>query len=427
MKRTLCMLCCAVLLIAIGSQAAAKSYCWYEDKYGKHDYEQVNVSKATCTEDGSYILECRQCGKNVTQITEKATGHNWQNVGSQSIAPTCTESGMTTYVCEDCSQIRTQSVDALGHDWKDEGVIKAATCQAEGTASSRCRRCGTVETRSIPKAAHSYGAWFIAVEASDHSAGERARQCAVCGARQSEYFDPDGTLRRGARGEDVRALQQMLLDMGILNDVADGKFGAKTEAAVAAFQQNAGLYSDGVAWPQTIARLRGDMDALNATPEPTAEPTAEPTPEPTPEPTAEPTAEPTIEPTIEPLIESPCCLVVTGEDGSFRTLYCASHARTAQAVAALTAAVQDEALEIWAMEQTRALWQADLDALYDEWIAAAGEDAGTVSGARALFESHLALYETALIQRCGEKEAARQINALIEGQCRALCALLHGS
>ena len=52
MKRTLCMLCCAVLLIAIGSQAAAKSYCWYEDKYGKHDYEQVNVSKATCTEDG---------------------------------------------------------------------------------------------------------------------------------------------------------------------------------------------------------------------------------------------------------------------------------------------------------------------------------------------------------------------------------------
>ena len=50
-----------------------------------------------------------------------------------------------------------------------------------------------------------------------------------------------------------------------------------------------------------------------------------------------------------------------------------------------------------------------------------------MSGARALFESHLALYETALIQRCGEKEAARQINALIEGQCRALCALLHGS
>ena len=72
---------------------------------------------------------------------------------------------------------------------------------------------------------------------------------------------------------------------------------------------------------------------------------------------------------------------MTGEDGFFRTLYCASHARTAQAVAALTAAVQDEALEIWAMEQTRALWQADMDALYDAWIAAAGEDAGTVSGA----------------------------------------------
>ena len=106
MKRTFCLLCCLVLLIAF-STSAADSECWYEYQYGTHDFEQVDERKVTCTEDGYYILECRQCGKNVREITEKAIGHKWQKVDSESYPPTCTQNGMTTYVCDNCSQIRT--------------------------------------------------------------------------------------------------------------------------------------------------------------------------------------------------------------------------------------------------------------------------------------------------------------------------------
>ena len=44
-------------------------------------------------------------------------------------------------------------------------------------------------------------------------------------------------LRRGSRGDEVRHLQQMMIDLGILEDRADGIFGRKTEAAVKKLQK----------------------------------------------------------------------------------------------------------------------------------------------------------------------------------------------
>ena len=49
-----------------------------------------------------------------------------------------------------------------------------------------------------------------------------------------------GTMKRGSQGDSVQYIQEMLIEMGFLNDVADGKFGKKTEAAVKAFQKYIG-------------------------------------------------------------------------------------------------------------------------------------------------------------------------------------------
>ena len=49
---------------------------------------------------------------------------------------------------------------------------------------------------------------------------------------QEEY----GTLSRGSRGEAVRALQQRLIELGYLNDDADGIFGSRTQYAVRLLQ-----------------------------------------------------------------------------------------------------------------------------------------------------------------------------------------------
>lgn len=65
-----------------------------------------------------------------------------------------------------------------------------------------------------------------------------------------------GVLRRGARGEAVRALQTALTARGHALAV-DGAFGPATERAVRAFQQRNGLAVDGIAGPATLAALGG--------------------------------------------------------------------------------------------------------------------------------------------------------------------------
>ena len=52
-------------------------------------------------------------------------------------------------------------------------------------------------------------------------------------------------LKRGSRGEQVKELQQQMIDLGILKDKADGKFGKKTEAAVKKLQKYWGEKQNG--------------------------------------------------------------------------------------------------------------------------------------------------------------------------------------
>lgn len=57
-------------------------------------------------------------------------------------------------------------------------------------------------------------------------------------------------------GEDVRTLQERLLEMGYDVGRADGSYGAATARAVAQFQREVGLTPDGACGPQTLFALR---------------------------------------------------------------------------------------------------------------------------------------------------------------------------
>jgi N-acetylmuramoyl-L-alanine amidase len=56
----------------------------------------------------------------------------------------------------------------------------------------------------------------------------------------------DGTLRLGSTGDKVKELQQWLTDYGYYAGDVDGVFGADTEKAVRAFQEESGIIVDGV-------------------------------------------------------------------------------------------------------------------------------------------------------------------------------------
>jgi len=73
---------------------------------------------------------------------------------------------------------------------------------------------------------------------------------------------PEGVvLRRGARGVEVRQVQEALVALGYSTTV-DGKFGPATAQAVKSFQASSGLTDDGVVGPATLSALSA---AINGT------------------------------------------------------------------------------------------------------------------------------------------------------------------
>ena len=66
-------------------------------------------------------------------------------------------------------------------------------------------------------------------------------------------------LRKGAKGEQVKALQRLLYAMGydLGTALIDGDFGSKTDAAVRAYQKHKGLEADGIVGPATWKKLLG--------------------------------------------------------------------------------------------------------------------------------------------------------------------------
>ncbi len=73
---------------------------------------------------------------------------------------------------------------------------------------------------------------------------------------------PRAILKRGMKGDDVRRLQQRLMELGyaLPRYGADGDYGSETATAVKAFQRDRGLQVDGVAGDATLAALYAGQD-----------------------------------------------------------------------------------------------------------------------------------------------------------------------
>ncbi len=230
-----------------------------ETKKLGHEYGKWTVNReATCTKAGERQRTCSVCGYVQSETIEKIP-HEY---GKWTVTEkaTCSETGERYRKCKECGYRQTQTLEKTAHSYGAWTILRAATCTEVGQRVHTCQVCGTQTKQSIEKLPHEYQ-WKIIQQATDYSAGVRAKVCRVCGAQTaSETYDPEGTLRRGDRGEDVRELQNLLVEQGYLNaGGADAVYGGGTERAIIAFQQNQGLYADGIAWPQTQKRLRHEF------------------------------------------------------------------------------------------------------------------------------------------------------------------------
>lgn len=352
MKRSILFVMALILLLPANA-FAGKEYCWYYAQNGIHDFEQTDIQLPSCTTDGYYRLECRQCGLNETIITEHAFGHNWEIIDK--VQASCEEKGYVKYECVECHKTKTESISALGHDMLDAEVLEIATCSTEGSMRTKCARCGRIGSRVINKTGHTYGEWIINTAATDHSMGERSSSCTVCGKKKSEQFYPEGTLYRGMqKNEDVVTLQQMLIELGYLNDKADGIFGKKTEKAVIDYQKYALLDETGIAYPQTIHEIAVTYDSC-----------MENLDDPTPSPTEQPADSSEI-----PLY----CMRYINEDGLEHVCYCEAHQLILDTYRVLSEKAENDDMRLHFLTQECQSWQLEVNRLFNVLIDTANEE-----------------------------------------------------
>ena len=230
---------------------------YYPQSLCPHEYGEWTVEReATCTEEGYRYRFCLLCGERLEDSIKKKD-HDWTKWNVTKKA-TCSTKGSRTRTCKNCGKEQTDEFYE-DHDFDAWEVTVEPTCTRKGERQHKCKVCGTIKTQELDMLPHDY-TYQVTVEATDHSAGVRTKVCQVCGANGGEEsFDPEGTIRRGDRGENVAAMQQLLVEQGYLNaGGADGIFGGGTEKALTKYQQDRGLNPDGIGWPQTLVDLEHD-------------------------------------------------------------------------------------------------------------------------------------------------------------------------
>ena len=100
-----------------------------------------------------------------------------------------------------------------------------------------------------------YSSEAVAATATAVSAAEGAGTATAKPAATATPAPDDSNLKKGSSGSAVKAMQEQLIKLGYLTGKADGKFGAKTYAALVAFQKANRLTADGIAGAKTQAKL----------------------------------------------------------------------------------------------------------------------------------------------------------------------------
>ena len=133
--------------------------------YG-HDPFAYEATEPTCTESGNhaywYCADCdcyfsdELCTKKTTQeaIAIPALGHSWDD-GQVTLAPTCTENGIMTYICYTCTLSKTEPIAASGHFYTR--TVTPPTCTEQGYTTHTCLGCGdSYKTTYTEPFGHSY-------------------------------------------------------------------------------------------------------------------------------------------------------------------------------------------------------------------------------------------------------------------------------
>jgi uncharacterized repeat protein (TIGR02543 family) len=109
---------------------------------------------------------------------------NHTEVAGVKVDPTCTEPGKTAgTICSECGEVIStpEDVEALGHKWDKETVIKEASCTEKGLKQVECSRCGEKKTEDIAAKGHNWNDGVVVTAPTITTAGVKLVTCETCG------------------------------------------------------------------------------------------------------------------------------------------------------------------------------------------------------------------------------------------------------
>ena len=279
------VLCALLLMIAVPVASAAS----YSKVYGKTQ-ERVRVRESAST--NATIIDNIIKGACVYVTSSKESGSNTfiqinyiNKDGGQSSGWVCQSDGKTKYV-EILSAKQAESTFKVSDGKLPStrvGTFSASERKAGSSASSTSGSSASVDTETVKEVQRklkALGYYYgeitgnvgakteTAIKAFQRKNGLTAdgvigpktlaslnSAYAGSGASASSSSSTDGSIKLGSTGSAVTQLQQDLTTLGFYSAQITGNAGAKTEAAIKAFQRKYGLTADGVAGPDTLAAI----------------------------------------------------------------------------------------------------------------------------------------------------------------------------
>lgn len=172
--------------------AQARIYSFSESGYTytmhiaeRHFWVQVTTKEPTCTENGSSVLMCVDCGETKDAKTLAPLGH--KVVVDPAVSPNCKSDGLSEGShCERCGEVFTKQEVVVSTDDHGHTIVKGypATCTENGlTDKDWCEGCGLVHTDAqiIPATGHTMKEYAI-VEATCDGGGIYQEKCEICDA-----------------------------------------------------------------------------------------------------------------------------------------------------------------------------------------------------------------------------------------------------
>lgn len=212
-------------------------------------------------------------------------------------------------------------------------------------------------------------------------------------------------LARGSKGEDVRSLQSILIDLGFLEDQADGIFGRKTQEAVRKLQRWWGVDETGAADEGVVNDLEILWDMVMGNPRESGAP-------------------------ADGEDYPPFCSWTDDEDSCRRADYCSRHIAQYPLAVQLAVSNPPEKLKALLAGRIGQFWLEAIGDMYSDWAQRDDRGAESAAGEQyAIFRA--ALDENAAIwnERCGEGSSRAAVEQMmwLEKTGVDLCYDLYGA